>query len=399
MSQTEVASAPADAIAALQAMQSSQRRQLQAVEAAQEQLAAAHRDLVRIERDLARLVQQQRSLAPADTTAQPAVPSGTPATLILNPAAKVFLDGVHTPEEIVALLEGVGVVVTLAQTTLTVDAYQLAREAVTEGATLVIAAGGDGTIEEVAAALVDTETVLGILPLGTMNNVARVLGIPLDLPGAAVVLAMGAIRHIDVGHVITPDHAIDGYFLETAGIGLSAVAAPMGEAYEKGRWADVFSKLGEFLAGTSTQATVRCDDDEILQAQTHTLTISNAPLFGNNMLIAPDAKLDDGFLDLAIYADMELVDLTTYFYAISNGGRTHEPRLLTKRARHIHITTDVPLAVNADLDVLDKQQSWEIQVKPHALAIVVGNGFGLTFPVAGAPMPPPIAGPPWGGTP
>jgi diacylglycerol kinase family enzyme len=167
----------------------------------------------------------------------------------------------------------------------------------------------------------------------------------------------------------------------------------MGEAVEKGRWGDVFNKLSEFLSGSATQVTVHCDNAVLFEAHTHTVTISNAPLFGNNMLIAPNAKVDDGLLDLAIYNGMELVDLTAYFYAISGGGRTIDPRIVTHRAARIEISTAVPLAVNADLDVLDKQQRWEIEVKPRALAVVVGNGVGLTFPVVAAPAPPPLAGP------
>ncbi len=400
MDATESTDLISDPITALQAAQATHRQQLGAVEALQDDLLAAHQKLLQIELDLARLAQRQ---SPTVTTVlSTTVPSAEavrlpPSTLapllILNPAAKCFLDGLHTPDEIVATLEAVGFLPQLAMTTLEIDAYQLAQQAVADGATLVIAAGGDGTIEEVAAGLVGSGVALGILPLGTMNNIARVLGIPLDLPNAAIVLAMGAIRHIDMGYVQTPDHSTDGYFLETAGIGLSAIAAPMGEAVEKGRWADVVTRLGEFFAGTSTQVTVHCDDDEPLQAQTQTVTISNAPLFGNNMLIAPDAKIDDGFLDLVIYADMELVDLTRYFYAISGGGRIMEPRLITRRARRLEFTTDIPLAVNADLDVLDKQQRWIIETKPRSLTVVVGNGLGLTLPVTAAPAIPPLAGP------
>ncbi len=386
--------------ATLQGTQSSYRQQLETVEAAQDNLVAAHEKLLRLEEELARLVPRQSPAAPDDLPNVTPLPAATRVTsfapspiLILNPAAKCFLDGLHTPAEIVAVLEAVGFAPQLAMTTLEVDAYQLAQQAIADGAALVIAAGGDGTIEEVAAALVGSEVALGVLPLGTMNNISRVLGIPLDLANAAFVLAMGAIRHIDVGYVQTPDHSTDGYFLETAGIGLSAIAAPMGEAVEKGRWSDVFIKLGEFFAGTSAQVTVYCDGDRLLQAQTHTVTISNAPLYGNNMLIAPDAKIDDGFLDLAIYVDMELVDLTRYFYAISGGGRMTEPRIIRRRARRIEITTDIPLAVNADLDVLDKQQRWIIESKPRALTVVVGNGLGLTLPVTAAPATPPLAGP------
>lgn len=374
--------------APLGALQAQQQVRLAAVEAAQDQLAAAHRELQRVEEALVQQAQRtkqqpMRQSFPATTT--PSTRTAVAVTVILNPAAKALLDARYTQTEIVAALTAVGFAPDIQTTTLEIDAYALAQNAVANGASLVVAAGGDGTIEEVAAALIDSDTTLGILPLGTMNNIALTLGIPFDLEAAAFALAVGAVRRIDIGHVLGPNEtaagAVEGYFLETAGIGLSAIAAPMGEAYEKGRWADVFSKLGEFLAGTATQVTVRCDNETAFYTQTHTLTVSNAPFFGNNMLIAPAAKVDDGLLDLVVYANMELVDLTTYFYAISGGGETHEPRLLTCRARHIQISTDIPLAVNADLDVLEEQQHWEIEVKRRALAVVVGNGPGLTFPL------------------
>jgi len=379
----------------LATVQRTHRQQLQKVEAIQDSLTAAHQTLLQIEAELAQLIERQPATSatlPALSGAASSPSSALSPILILNPAAKSLLDGQQTPEKIVATLQAVGLSPRLALTTAENDAHQLARQAIVNGASLVIAAGGDGTIEEVAAALVGTDVALGILPLGTMNNIARVLGIPLDLANAATVLAMGVIRHIDVGHVYTPDESLGDYFLETAGIGLSAIAAPMGEAVQKGRWADVLTKLGEFFAGRSLPVTLYCDDDDPLQVQTYTVTISNAPLFGNNMLIASTAKMDDGFLDLAIYAEMELVDLTRYFYAISSGGQMVDPRIITRRARRIKISTEVPLAVNADLDLLDKQQSWIIEVNPRALTVVVGNGIGLTLPVTAAPATPPLTG-------
>lgn len=169
----------------------------------------------------------------------------------------------------------------------------------------------------------------------------------------------------------------------------------MGEDAEKGRWANLFSKLGDFFAFTSARVTVSCDENDAeIQAQTHMVTISNGPLFGSNMLIAPNAKMDDGLLDVAIYAGMELVDLTRYFIGVTNGGRVNDARVHCRRVRRVRVTADIPLAVNADLDVLAEQHTWEIEVAPRALSVVVGNGLALTLPVTVAPVTPPLAGPP-----
>ncbi|MEZ4736575.1 MAG: YegS/Rv2252/BmrU family lipid kinase [Caldilineaceae bacterium] len=372
-------------------LQAKHAEQLRQVEQAQDQLAGAHQALADLEAELVRLAQQQVATLDLTTT-----PAGQPAqaSLILNPASKSFLEGSHSPEEILAALRAVGIVPQLALTTPDVSARQLARHAVDEGATLVIAAGGDGTIEEVATALIHRPATLGILPLGTMNNLARALGIPLALADAALLLAIGATRHIDVGRVVTPDDRREGYFLETAGIGLSALAAPMGEDVEKGRWSEFFSKLGDFFAFTSTRVTVTYDEHETArQAQTNMVTISNGPLFGNNMLIAPNAKIDDGLLDVAVYEGMELVDLTRYFLGITNGGRVNDMRVYSRPVRRVRITADAPLPVNADLDVLAGQHTWQIEVVPRALSVIVGNGPALTLPVVAAPVTPPLAGP------
>lgn len=361
---------------------------LRQVEEAQDRLAAAQAALAALE---AEMVQAASVTARAPVTAP--VDQSAQISLIINPASKSFLDGKHSPEAILAALRAVGIVPQLELTTLEVSARELARNAVARGATLVIAAGGDGTIEEVATALIHTPATLGILPLGTMNNLARSLGIPLDLPNAALLLAIGATRHIDVGRVVTPEDRIEGYFLETAGIGLSAIATPMGEDAEKRRWGNLFSKLGDFFAFSSTAVTIQCDNETPRHSQTHLVMIANAPLFGNNMLISPDAKVDDGLLDVVIYEGMELVDLTSYFFGIFNGGRVNDFRVRTHRARRVQVTADAPLPVNADLDVLDGQSSWAIEVVQRALSVVVGNGIGLSLPVTAAPTTPPLAGP------
>lgn len=372
------------------ALQTQYAEQLRQVEAAQAQLATAHATLAALEAEIVKVT--QAAVAALDP-ATPLADQSDRISLILNPASKSFIDGKHSPEEIMAALRAVGIVPQLEMTTLETNARQLALNAVARGVTLVIAAGGDGTIEEVATALIHSPATLGILPLGTMNNLARSLGIPLDLPNAVLLLAMGTTRHIDVGRVVTPDDCIEGYFLETAGIGLSAIATPMGEDAEKGRWGNLFSKLGDFFAFSSTAVTIQCDNEAARRSQTHLVMIANAPLFGNNMLIAPEAKIDDGLLDVVIYEGMELVDLTSYFFGISSGGRVNDGRVHTYRARRVRVTADAPLPVNADLDVLDGQASWAIEVVPRALSVIVGNGIGLALPVTAVPATPPLAGP------
>src|SRR5262249_8917809 len=129
---------------------------------------------------------------------------------------------------------------------------------------------------------------------------------------------------------------------------------------------------------------VSCDDGPVCQSQTQVVTVSNAPLFGKNMLIAPDAKMDDGLLDVALYDGMSKLDLGSYFLAIADGKRVDDPHVSFRRARCVRIVADQPLVANADLSVLDEQRVWEIDVLPRALTAVVGKGGALTLPVEAA---------------
>src|SRR5581483_10831236 len=271
-------------------------------------------------------------------------------------------------------------------------ARRFVRQAREQHSELVIVAAGDGTIEDVVGELVDTDTALGILPIGTMNNLARCLGVPLDLEAACALLCMGTTRHIDVGRVKTPAKPKGVCFLETAGVGLSALAAPIGQDAEKGRWGLLLQSLGKALSFTGTQIALTYDDGAVIESDTQVVTVSNAPMFGKHMLIAPDAKLDDGLLDLALYNGMGKIELEQHFMAIADGQRASDPQVVFRQAQRVRIATAKPLEANADMHILADQQAWEIEVLAGARSVVAGNGFALTLPVTSAPAPPPLAG-------
>src|SRR5881275_1090561 len=149
--------------------------------------------------------------------------------LILNPVAGntpiAETQGIReTNEE--AILRGLrayGIEPDVWYTTLEDAGEGLAKKAADEGAELVIAAGGDGTIHAVAAGLIERESTLGIIPMGTMNNLAHSLGIPSTLEEACAIIGKGESHAIDVGH-------INGQiFLEVAGAGLEAALFPAAE--------------------------------------------------------------------------------------------------------------------------------------------------------------------------
>ena len=141
-----------------------------------------------------------------------------------------------------------------------------------------------------------------------------------------------------MGRVITSDKPHGVVFLETAGVGLSALAIPLGQSGEKGRWAMFMKTLGKFFSFKAANVAVSCDDGVTFQAHTWLVTVSNAPLFAKNMLIAPDAKMDDGLLDIALYDGMSMLDLERYVIAVADGKRVDDPRIRFHRARRVRIS-------------------------------------------------------------
>ena len=307
------------------------------------------------------------------------------ARLIFNPSSgRDTDDNAARLTEIVQGLRTHGIRALIGLKTSGKAARGLARDAVQAGDPLVVVAAGDGTIEEVASQLVGSSTALGIIPIGTNNNLARSLGVPLAIDEACALIGMGIRRHVDVGRVISSEQPDVEYFLEGAGVGLSAIAAMAGQAVEKHRWRVVPGALRKFFE--SKPGTVRVEMDGIIvETKSHIVTVSNSPLMGNNLMVAPGAKMDDGWLDVVIYDGMGDAALVQHFMGAAGG--TPE-KLKSHRARHVRITSEQPVMASSDKNPAGEQRVIEIEILPKALAMIAGNGIALSLPVEAAPHTP-----------
>jgi diacylglycerol kinase (ATP) len=185
------------------------------------------------------------------------------ARLIFNPTSgRDNEDNAARLAKIVSSLRAHGIEARVGLKTSGGAARQIARAAVAAGDPLVVVAGGDGTIGDVAAQLIGSNTVLAIVPTGTMNNVARSLGVPLGIDDACALIGMGTTRHIDIGRVISNGSPQAEYFMECAGVGLSAIAAMAGQAYEKRRWRLIPRALRRFVEAKLGTIVVEMDDTE-----------------------------------------------------------------------------------------------------------------------------------------
>lgn len=310
------------------------------------------------------------------------------ARLIFNPTSgRDNEDNAARLAKIVSSLRAHGIQARVGLKTSGGSARQLARQAVDAGDPLVVVAAGDGTIGDVASQLIGTSTVLGIIPIGTMNNLARSLGIPLGIDDACKLIGMGTTRHIDIGRVTSNGSTKSEYFMECAGVGLSAIAALAGQAFHKRHWSVIpkaFRKFAEAKLGTMVVEM----DGNVVEASTRIVTVSNAPLMGNKMLAVPGGKMDDGLLDVQIYDGMNDASLVKHFMAASSGS---PDELKTYRVRKVRITADEAVMTNSDMNITPKRHVIEMEVIPGALSMIVGNGIGLSVPVESAPSAPTFA--------
>lgn len=174
-------------------------------------------------------------------------------------------------------------------------AQELASEAVIQGVDFIVAVGGDGTVNEVARALINEKSVLGIIPVGSGNGLARHLGIPLSPSLAIETLNKQNQKLIDAGM------ANNRPFFCTAGIGFDAhIGRKFASSTKRGFNTYVRTVLQEFLQYKSHTYSIQVDQEPAVDSEAFSITFANAAQFGNNAYISPEADISDGKLDLCL---------------------------------------------------------------------------------------------------
>ena len=255
-----------------------------------------------------------------------------------------------------------------------------ARAAVTDGATLICPLGGDGTIRAVAAALVGTETPIGLLPGGTANLLARNLGLPTDsLEDALKVALTGQNKRIDVGRLTLdrtdeqkpPEQHI---FLIMAGIGFdAAIMADAPERLKKtvGPLAYAFSGAKN-LRGPQFKVRIKIDDEAELSRRARTVVIGNCGKITGGLVLLPQAQVDDGWLDAVILSPVGVVGWIAVAARVISQKRKGHERVDHHRLKSVAIHCDQPEAVQIDGDAVGRSRGFSATVDPLALVVRVG---------------------------
>ena len=223
------------------------------------------------------------------------------ALMLINPISgtrdkKGLCDMTH------ARLKNAGIDLEIAYTKHKGHGGDLAREAASAGIDIVIAAGGDGTVNEVASALMHSDTALGLIPCGSGNGLARTLGIPMDFDKAIDVIAHNNSYSIDCG-------IAEGMpFFCTFGVGFDAVVTEkFSSGKRRGKMQYVRSALIEYLNFTPDSYALEIDG-EIYTEEAFQIAVCSTSQYGNNAYIAPRASLTDGLLDITVIRNGSTLD-------------------------------------------------------------------------------------------
>jgi diacylglycerol kinase (ATP) len=245
------------------------------------------------------------------------------------------------------------------------DAGELARVAADEGNDILVG-GGDGTVSRVAAALIHhPDATLGILAMGSFNNMARGFGIPVTLDEALDVIAAGRPSQMDAGWVVgEPGRP----FFEAAGVGVDAIGFLAVEVAERRGWWRAVRALvrGMRLRKTPMRITL---DGTVYRTGSPAVTVSIGPYHGAGFAVNAHADPTDGQLDVAVFAGMSRLEVIGYFVAVARRQRRREPRIKQYRAEQVTIEgTRRALPAHAD-GISIGVTPVTLEVRPKALRV------------------------------
>jgi diacylglycerol kinase (ATP) len=280
------------------------------------------------------------------------VPASAPAATETGPRRALLIANANSRrgaamEEAREALESVGLAVTAVRTESRAELTPLILDHAAD-VDCVVAAGGDGTMNGVADGLVQTGLPLGILPMGTANDLARTLDIPVDLPAAARIIAAGRRRRIDLGEV--NEHA----FFNVASIGLSAELASRLTPERKrrfGRFAYAITAMHVLATARPFRATI-VTKDATKMVRTLQIAVGNGKYYGGGMAVEAGACIADGRLDLYSLEFKRVWKLALLMKSFRQGAHGLWSEVRTEKSTAFEIRTRKPMPINTDGDLV-----------------------------------------------
>lgn len=257
----------------------------------------------------------------------------------------------------------------IAETNYSGHAYEIAKDAKEKGFYAVVAVGGDGTVNEVAKAIVHSNTALGIIPCGSGNGLARHLMLPLDIQKAVEVINMHTVHDLDYGLINNIP------FFCTCGMGFDAfISMKFAEAGKRGPVTYLENILREGLKYKPETYEI-IDENGTSIRRAFLISCANASQYGNNAYIAPQASMSDGLLDITIMEPLDMIEASQISIDMFNKTLNNNSKIKTFKTKHIQVHREKagfihydgdPVMTDADVDISVVNKGIKIIVNPLA---------------------------------
>lgn len=247
-------------------------------------------------------------------------------------------------------------------------AVQLAKTAAENKTDIVVAVGGDGTVNEVASALTNTETRLGVVPYGSGNGFAMHLGLGRDPQKALSFL--NDTKELLIDSCRVNDH----FYVNLAGVGFDArVAFELKSSKTRGFQAYFKNSFEQGIKYKNQTYQIQYDGDEIAEAKFLSITVANASMFGYNFTIAPNADLSDGVLDVVHIKDAPKYKYFANMHRFLNRSILKTPLTHLRFAKKISIRSDQPMYYHVDGEGMIADEELVFSILPGSLRVLVPN--------------------------
>jgi len=244
-------------------------------------------------------------------------------------------------------------------------ATEIVEEAIAKNFEVIVAAGGDGTINEVASKVMQHNKILGVLPLGSGNGLARFLNIPQNLKDAILLLNQLKTDEIDTASFNNK------CFFNIAGIGFDAhLSAAFSHDKKRGLAGYMKLALKEVLSYKTETYHLNIDGVEY-QRKAFAVSVANSSQYGNNVYISPNASVKDGLLDVCIIKPFSILKLPALSYVLFKGKAETSDLIEIIKGKNIKIVRENDGPVHVDGEPLRMGKEIEVLVKPSSLKVIV----------------------------
>jgi len=248
------------------------------------------------------------------------------------------------------------------------EAIHLSQNAAKNNFPIIVAIGGDGTVNEVVNGMIDSESALGVIPLGFGNDFAKGMGIPFKLQEACFALSDGVIKHIDIGKIN------NRYFVSGLGIGFDAWVAWESRKIRQffpSRWVYLYTAIKGLFRCKPTLVNINLIDRR-WDKKVLLVAVGNGRSCGGGFLLTPEAQFDDGLMDVCIVEGVSKLRLFIHFPKALKGTHIRLPYVTTLKTERLTIDSSSLLLAHADGEILE-DRFYQIEILPRKLRVIIPN--------------------------